>query len=600
MTKYIFVTGGVVSSIGKGIASASLGRLLKNRGFYVTIMKVDPYVNADAGTMNPFQHGEVFVTEDGAETDLDLGHYERFIDENLSRLNSVTTGSVYGSVVSKERRGDYLGACVQVVPHITDEIKDQIRRVARDSGADVVIVEVGGTVGDIEGLPFLEAIRQFRKDLGPGNSLHMHVTLVPHVGPAGELKTKPTQHSVIKLREIGIQPDILICRSKHPISEEMRAKISLFCDVEKEAVIEGQDADSIYEIPLHLEAASLPQQVLRVLGLSSKEPELNEWRSMVNAIKSPAHTATVAIVGKYTHLKGAYESVIEAVTHGGIANNCGVRIKWIESSDMEGQDPARFLSDVDALIVPGGFGERGVEGKIEAVRWARENNLPYLGLCYGLQMAVIEYARNVCGLKGANTTEVAPETPHPVIDLMPDQVGVDRKGGTMRLGVYACRIAPDSLAERIYKDKLTYERHRHRFEVNNEYRAPLIRKGLVIGGTSPDGRLVEMIEVPGHPFFIASQFHPEFKSRPTRPHPLFVGLVKAAVERQRELGQSAAEVPVAPLLSALAEGQTLEQAAAALGARITDARKALARAAEALGSDNGHRPAGEPAQSLAS
>ncbi len=534
VTKYIFVTGGVVSSVGKGITSASIGRLLKNRGFDVTIVKVDPYVNVDAGTMNPFQHGEVFVTEDGAETDLDLGHYERFVDVDLNRLSSITTGSVYGAVIQKERRGDYLGACVQVVPHITDEIKEQICRAARNSGAQVVIVEIGGTVGDIEGLPFLEAIRQFKKDVGPENVLYVHVTLIPHLGPSNELKTKPTQHSVIKLREIGIQPDLIVCRSSQPLSEEMREKISLFCDVDKEAVIESLDAETIYEIPLLLEEKGVAEQVMKRLGLENGKPDLTAWRKMVERIKHPTYSVKVAIVGKYTHLKAAYESVIEAITHGGIANDARVDLLWVESSDIHEGNVAHLLGEADALVVPGGFGERGVEGKITAIRYARENHLPFLGLCYGLQMAVIEYARNVCGLQGANTTEVDPHTPYPVIHLLPDQEGIDRKGGTMRLGVYPCRIHEGTLAARLYGDKLAYERHRHRYEVNNEFRPILQRHGLVFSGTSPDGQLVEMIELPGHPYFIASQFHPEFKSRPNRPHPLFRGLISAALEHQRQ------------------------------------------------------------------
>lgn len=529
MTKFIFVTGGVVSSVGKGITSAALGRLLKNRGLGVTIVKIDPYVNADAGTMNPYQHGEVFVTEDGAETDLDLGHYERFVDINLNRLSSITTGSIYGSVIAKERHGDYLGACVQVVPHITNEIKEHIRRAARDSGAEVAIVEIGGTVGDIEGLAFLEAIRQFKKDVGAANVLYLHVTYIAEVGPWGEMKTKPTQHSVIKLREIGIQPDIIVCRTRRPLSEDMKEKISLFCDVEEEAVVESRDVATIYEIPLVFEESGLAEQVVKQLGLSEGGPGDSAWRDLVRRIKEPRGCATVGLVGKYTEMRAAYESVIEALAHGGIANDAAVEIRWIESADLEGQDPAPFLHDLDALVVPGGFGERGVEGKIAAIRYARETGLPYLGLCYGLQMAVVEFARHVAGLEGASTTEVDPETPHPVIHLLPEQEGVSRKGGTMRLGTYPCRIQEGTLAERLYKDKLTYERHRHRFEVNNEYRAVLGRHGLFFCGTSPDGRLVEMIEVPEHPFFIASQFHPEFKSRPNRAHPLFVGLVAAAL-----------------------------------------------------------------------
>lgn len=528
--KFIFVTGGVVSSVGKGIASASIGRMLKNRGFSVTLIKVDPYVNTDAGTMNPFQHGEVFVTEDGAETDLDLGHYERFVDVNLNKLSSITTGSVYGAVIAKERRGDYLGACVQVVPHITTEIKEQIMRAAKDSGAEIVVVEIGGTVGDIEGLPFLEAIRQFKKDVGANNVLYIHVTPIIPIGPWGELKTKPTQHSVMKLREIGIHPDIIVLRTKYPISQEMREKIAIACDVPEAAVIESRDAATIYEVPLLFEESGMAEQIINGLGLENGKPQLDEWRRLVSIIKSPEKSACIGIVGKYTHLRDAYESVIEALIHAGIANNARVNIEWIESSELETGDITPRMEQLDGLVVPGGFGARGTEGKICAIRWARENNLPFLGLCYGLHMAVAEFARNVCGLPKANTTEVDPETPDPVIHLMPSQEGIERLGGTMRLGTYPCRIHEGTLAERLYKSQLAYERHRHRYEVNNEYRALLSRHGLCFSGTSPDGRLVEIIELPSHPFFIATQFHPEFKSRPNRPHPLFVGLVEAALK----------------------------------------------------------------------
>ena len=531
-TKYIFVTGGVVSSVGKGITSASIGRLLKNRGFDVTIMKVDPYVNTDAGTMNPFQHGEVFVTDDGAETDLDLGHYERFVDVNLNRLSSITTGSVYGAVIAKERRGDYLGACVQVVPHITTEIKDQIRHAARDSGAAVVVVEIGGTVGDIEGLPFLEAIRQFKKDVGPRNVLYIHVTPILEIGPWGELKTKPTQHSVMKLREIGIQPDVIVCRTRQPISQEMREKIAIACDVPEAAVIESRDAATIYEVPLIFEESGLAEHLLKGLDLHNGTPDLTEWRRLVSVIKSPRRSVRIGIVGKYTHLKDAYVSVIEAIAHAGIANNARAELEWIESSDLEAGGVEARLSGLDGMVVPGGFGARGTEGKIAAIRYAREHGLPFLGLCYGLHMAVAEFARNVCGLTGANTTEADPDTAHPVIHLLPEQEAIDRLGGTMRLGIYPCRIHEGTLAERLYRSQLAYERHRHRYEVNNEYRAPLARKGLTFSGTSPDGRLVEIIEITDHPFFIATQFHPEFKSRPNRAHPLFVGLVAAALARQ--------------------------------------------------------------------
>jgi len=529
MTKYIFVTGGVVSSIGKGITAASLGRLLKNRDFKVTMQKVDPYINVDAGTMNPFQHGEVFVTNDGAETDLDLGHYERFVDLDLTREANVTTGGIYHSVIEKERRGDYLGATVQVIPHITDEIKERIRRAPMEAGADVAVVEIGGTVGDIEGQPFLEAIRQFKKDVGPRNVLYIHVTLIPFVGPWGEIKTKPTQHSVIKLREMGIQPDILVCRSKLPLSDDMKDKISLFCDVEKEAVIEALDTECIYEIPLRFEEEGLAEQVISRLDLKDGKPDLSEWRNIVNTIKHPKHRATVAVVGKYVANGDAYISIGEAVKHGGIANDTGINIKWIESEEIEACGADQLLKDADAIIVAGGFGIRGTEGKIEAIKYARENKVPYLGLCYGLQMAVIEYARHICGLEHATTEEIDPEAIHPVIHLLPEQQGVKTKGGTMRLGIYPCRIVEGTLAWKLYGDELIYERHRHRFEVNNSYRDTLGKAGLVFSGLSPDNRLVEIIELPDHPFFIATQFHPEFKSRPNRAHPLFAGLVKAAL-----------------------------------------------------------------------
>ncbi len=539
MTKYIFVTGGVVSSIGKGITTASLGRLLKSRGFNVTMQKLDPYINVDAGTMNPFQHGEVFVTDDGAETDLDLGHYERFVDVSLTRNSNVTTGKVYGQVIARERRGEFLGSTVQVIPHITDEIKACIRRAGEDASADVVIVEIGGTVGDIEGLPFLEAIRQFKKDVGHDNVLYVHVTLIASVGPWSELKTKPTQHSVINLREIGIQPDILVCRSKVPLSDEMRDKISLFCDVDREAVIQSLDVETLYEAPLALEEEGLARLACEKLKLPPNAPDLDEWRRIVETIKHPAEHVTVAIVGKYTGNGDAYISIAEAVRHGGVANDCGVSIRWVDSEDLEGGSAETVLSDVDAIIVAGGFGARGVEGKIASIRYARENGIPFLGLCYGLQMAVIEMARHGCGLQGAHTEEVEPDCPHPVIHLLPEQQGVTEKGGSMRLGVYPCRIIHGSRAHGLYGTELVYERHRHRYEVNNAYRPALEKAGMVFSGVSPDYRLVEMIEVPSHPFFLATQFHPEFKSRPNRPHPLFRGLVEAALKRCRETsGQS--------------------------------------------------------------
>lgn len=531
-TKYIFVTGGVVSSVGKGIATACLGRLLKNRGFKVTVQKLDPYINVDAGTMNPFQHGEVFVTDDGAETDLDLGHYERFVDENLTQLSNVTTGRIYDAVIRRERRGDYLGSTVQVIPHITDEIKSRIKLNAQQTGADIAIVEIGGTVGDIEGLPFLEAIRQFRKDVGSSNVMYVHVTLIPSVGPWNELKTKPTQHSVIKLREIGIQPDVLICRTKHAMSKEMKDKISLFCDVEKEAVIEARDAETIYEIPLKFEEDGLADLVLRKFGLENGKPDLTEWKKIVDILKNPKRETTVAIVGKYVGNGDAYISLGEAVKHGGIANEARAKVKWVDSEEITKTNVAQKLADADAIIVAGGFGARGVDGKVEAIRYARENKVPFLGICFGLHWAVVEIARNVCGLANANTEEVDPNTTDPVIHLLPEQVGVEDKGATMRLGLYPCRLQDGSLASKLYNSDLVYERHRHRFEVNNSYRPILERGGLVCSGVSPDYRLVEIVELKDHPFFIATQFHPEFKSRPNRAHPLFAGLVDAALKYQ--------------------------------------------------------------------
>ena len=534
MTKYIFVTGGVVSSIGKGITTSCLGRLLKNRGFKVTMQKLDPYINVDAGTMNPYQHGEVFVTDDGAETDLDLGHYERFVDENLTRQSNVTTGQVYGAVIGKERRGDYLGGTVQVIPHITDEIKERIRRNAEDASADIAIVEIGGTVGDIEGLPFLEAIRQFRKDVGITNVMYVHVTLIPFVGPWGEQKTKPTQHSVMKLREIGIQPDVLICRTKRPMSREMRDKISLFCDVDKEGVIEALDTETIYEIPVRFEDEGLAELVMKRLGLENGNADLDEWRRMVQILKKPAHHVNIGIVGKYTGNGDAYISIAEAIKHGGIANDAGPRIMFVDSEKLTEENVGEELGELDGIIVAGGFGGRGIEGKVAAVRHARESGVPFLGLCLGLQMTVVEFARNVCGLAGANSEEVDPHTPHPVIHLLPEQQSVKEKGATMRLGQYPCRIKDSTLAARLYKQDLVHERHRHRYEVNNSYRPQLEREGLTCSGVSPDYRLVEIVEIPSHPFFIATQFHPEFKSRPNRAHPLFGGLVRAALQRQIE------------------------------------------------------------------
>lgn len=530
-TKFIFVTGGVVSSIGKGITTASLGRLLRNRGFTVAPMKLDPYINVDAGTMNPFQHGEVFVTDDSAETDLDLGHYERFMDVSCSRSSSITTGKVYQAVIQRERRGEYLGATVQVIPHVTNEIKTAIHKVAAEQEADIVIAEIGGTVGDIESLPFLEAIRQMRKDVGPENTLYVHVTLVPQVGPWGEVKTKPTQHSVYKLREIGISPDVLVCRTEVPLDEDVKEKISLFCDVPSRAVVESLNVETIYEVPLVYEKAGLGDYVCDRLGLQSEEPQTAEWTSLVETLKNPTKRTKIAVVGKYTQNGDAYKSIAESLVHAGIPNDARIDIHWIESDALEGNKPAEeFLRDVDGLIVAPGFGERGVEGKIRAIQYAREKNLPFLGICFGLQMAVIEYARNVCNLEGANSEEVAPNAPYPVVHLLPEQKGVTDKGATMRLGAYPCNLVHGSKSHKVYGSTRIEERHRHRYEVNNDFRELLGEHGMVISGVSPDYRLVEMVEVPAHPFFIATQAHPEFKSRPNRPHPLFAGLVKAAVE----------------------------------------------------------------------
>lgn len=536
MTKYIFVTGGVVSSIGKGIASASLGRLLRNRGYTIAPVKLDPYINVDAGTMNPFQHGEVFVSDDGTETDLDLGHYERFIDVSCSAGSSVTTGKVYSNVISAERRGDYLGATVQVIPHVTDEIKRLIIDAGKQQEADVVLAEIGGTVGDIESLPFLEAIRQLRKDLGKENTFFVHVTLIPQVGPWHEIKTKPTQHSVIKMREIGIAPDMLICRTEIPLPDEVRDKISMFCDVPEEAVIESMNAETIYEVPLVYEKAGIADFVIERLEMEARDSNIAEWEELVHKLKNPKSACTVAVVGKYTSNGDAYKSIAEALVHAGIPNECEVKVKWIESSEFDKtDDPVGLLDGADAVIIAPGFGGRGIEGKIEALRHVRENGIPFLGICLGLQMAVIEYARNVCGLEGANSEEFTSDSPYPVIHIMPEQQGIDEMGGTMRLGSYPCNLTAGTLANRLYDNTRIDERHRHRYEVNNDFRELLIEKGMVVSGVSPDYRLVEMVELPSHPFFIATQAHPEFKSRPNRPHPLFFGLVKAAMVRKAKL-----------------------------------------------------------------
>ena len=527
-TKYIFVTGGVVSSLGKGIAAASIGRLLKERGLRVTLQKFDPYINVDPGTLSPYQHGEVFVTDDGAETDLDLGHYERFIDESLSQDNNITTGRIYQNVITKERRGDYLGSTVQVIPHITDEIKGAISRLAEDN--DVVITEIGGTVGDIESLPFLEAIRQFRVDVGRGNAIFVHLTLVPFLTAAGELKTKPTQHSVRELMEIGIQPQVLICRAEKPLSKEIKRKIALFTNVESEAVLESPDLSTIYEVPLALKRQRADEVVMRGLGLTDlPDPDLTTWTDMVRRVQQPASgTVRIAVVGKYTELVDSYKSVQEALIHGGIANDVKVEIDWLLSEGFTGGEGVESLSSYNGLLIPGGFGPRGVEGMLHAIQWARESGTPFFGICLGLQCAVIEYARNVCGLEGAHSTEFDPESPHPVIALLDSQLQVITKGGTMRLGAYPCALSDSSRSREIYSEEHISERHRHRFEVNNEYRKRLADKGLTISGTSPDGGLVEMIEITEHPWFVAGQFHPELKSRPTRPHPLFASFIEAA------------------------------------------------------------------------
>ena len=533
MTKHIFVTGGVVSSLGKGLTAASLGRLLKARGLRVTMQKLDPYINVDPGTMNPFQHGEVFVTDDGCETDLDLGHYERFIDENLHRLSNVTTGRIYSSVIEKERRGEYLGDTVQVIPHITNEIKESIGRVA-DSDTDVVITEIGGTVGDIEILPFLEAIRQFRKDAGRDNVFYIHVTLIPYMAPSEELKTKPTQHSVTELRSRGIQPDVIVCRSQSAITPAIKRKISLLCDVDMDGIVSAPDAASIYEIPLTLHDEGLDEVVCRGMRIDAPAPNLDEWRALVSRISDPVDSVRIALVGKYIGLPDAYLSVAEALRHGGFHHRTRVEIEWVASEDAEGLLGPQALADVDGICVPGGFGIRGVEGKIQAVQYARETGIPFLGLCLGLQCAVIEFARNVCDLPSANSSEFDPETPHAVIDLMEHQKGVTEKGGTMRLGAYPTRLLPGSLAEKAYGDTYVEERHRHRWEVNNHYRHQLESNGLVASGLSPDGMLVEVVEIPSHPFFVATQFHPEFKSRPDRAHPLFRDFVGAALRARRQ------------------------------------------------------------------
>ncbi len=534
-TKYIFITGGVVSSLGKGITAASLGRLLKARGLKVTIQKLDPYINVDPGTMNPYQHGEVFVTDDGAETDLDLGHYERFIDVPLGKVNNVTTGMVYWTILQKERRGDFLGGTVQVVPHITNEIKDRIRKVTKEEKFDVVIVEIGGTVGDIESLPFLEASRQFSKEAGRDNVVHIHVTLVPFLQATQEFKTKPTQHSVKELRGIGIHPEIIVCRSTEYLTSDLKEKIALFCDTDKEAVIGLADVKSIYEVPLVLKAEKLDEIVIKYLKLDCKEEQLDDWKAILESLHSPTKTVRIALVGKYVELNDAYISVVEALKHGGISNKVKLEIQWVNSEKLETEEELlKAFGTVHGIIVPGGFGSRGIEGKVKAIKYARENKVPFLGLCLGMQCAVIEFARHVCGMEGANSSEFDPKTPYPIIDYIPDQRQVKDLGGTMRLGAYPCTIVPGTKLSEAYGVECVDERHRHRYEVNNDLRGKLQENGLVFSGIYKDADLVEVIEYPDHPWFVAVQYHPEFKSRPNRPHPLFRDFVKMAAVKAGE------------------------------------------------------------------
>jgi len=529
-TKFIFITGGVLSSLGKGICAASLGRLLKSRGYTVTIQKLDPYINIDPGTMNPFQHGEVFVTEDGGETDLDLGHYERFIDENLSKYNNFTSGKVYKNVIDKERRGDFLGETIQVIPHVTDEIKECIKKTLETKKTDIIITEIGGTVGDIESLPFLEAIRQFKKDAGKENVLYIHVTYVPYLETTGELKTKPTQHSVKELRSIGIQPDIIVCRSQIPLSDDLKSKISLFCDIEQEAIIDAIDVKHLYEVPVNLQKEGFDSISMYKLNLKYKVSDMQSWKDLVNIVKSLDESVTVGIAGKYTNLKDSYISIVEALNHGGYYHKKNVDIKWIDSGELEDYEKCtEVLASVDAILVPGGFGIRGINGKINAIRFARENNRPYFGICLGMQCAVIEYARNVLGLQGANSSEFDENTPYPVIDILAEQKVVDSKGGTMRLGSYQCNIEAGSMAFKAYGQKVVHERHRHRYELNNDYRQALSDAGMITTGIYPDKNLAEIVEVKNHHWFMGVQFHPEFKSRPDRPHPLFREFIAAAV-----------------------------------------------------------------------
>lgn len=533
MTKYIFVTGGVVSSLGKGIVAASVGRVLKNRGLKVTLQKFDPYLNVDPGTMSPYQHGEVFVTEDGAETDLDLGHYERFIDVNLGQYSNVTAGRVYSSIIEKERRGDYLGGTVQVIPHVTNEIKSRVLLAGESSDADVVITEIGGTTGDIESLPFLEAIRQIRSDLGRENVCYIHCTLLPYIKAAGEMKTKPTQQSVKELRGLGIQPDIIVVRNELALTDELRAKISLFCDIPKQNVIESRDVSNLYELPVNLKAQKIDDIVLKHFGLSAPEADMTEWLALVDRVDNLKENVKIALVGKYVELHDAYISVVESLKHAGYKNNSKITIDWIQSEDVTEENVNDYLKDADGILVPGGFGDRGVEGKITAIKYARENKVPFFGICLGMQLAAVEFARNVCGLTGAHSSELDPNTPYPIINLLPDQENVVEMGGTLRLGSYPCTLAEGSVAHKEYGEINITERHRHRYEFNNFYRERLTNKGLVLSGVSPDGRLVEIVELPEHPWFVAGQFHPEFKSRPEKAHPLFAGFIKASLENKR-------------------------------------------------------------------
>ena len=533
MTKYIFVTGGVVSSLGKGIVAASVGRVLKNRGLKVTLQKFDPYLNVDPGTMSPYQHGEVFVTEDGAETDLDLGHYERFIDVNLGQYSNVTAGRVYSSIIEKERRGDYLGGTVQVIPHVTNEIKSRILLAGESSDADVVITEIGGTTGDLESLPFLEAIRQIRSDLGRENVCYIHCTLLPYIKAAGEMKTKPTQQSVKELRGLGIQPDIIVVRNELALTDELRAKISLFCDIPKQNVIESRDVSNLYQLPLNLKAQKIDDIVLKHFNLTAKEADMEEWISLVERVDNLKDEVRIALVGKYVELHDAYISVVESLKHAGYKHNSKVKIDWIQSEDITEENVHEYLKEADGILVPGGFGDRGVEGKITTIKYARENKVPFFGICLGMQLAAVEFARNVCGLTGAHSSELDPNTPYPIINLLPDQENVVEMGGTLRLGSYPCTLVEGSQAHKEYGEINITERHRHRYEFNNFYRERLTNKGLVLSGVSPDGRLVEIVELPEHPWFVAGQFHPEFKSRPEKAHPLFAGFIKASLENKR-------------------------------------------------------------------